>query len=173
MTFFEAPFPDEDSDETNLIRLECFILAFLGLDTIITVVLLLTKKEQRFAFNPKRQLKLLVYYFCLVDFVMHCHDSQSHRLSRICRTILMPMYSKDLRRNLKGIMKAGRDLFLLILLYLIIISIFSFVGINLIGRLDNVDLRTQDYGDFFKFFSMLFMVATLDFYPDILIPPML
>ena len=70
-------------------------------------------------------------------------------------------------------MKASRDLFLLILLYMIIISIFSFVGINLIGRLENVDLRTQDYGDFLKFFSMLFMVATLDFYPDVLIPPML
>ena len=54
----------------------------------------------------------------------------------------MPMFSKDLRRNLKGIMKASRDLFILILLYLIIISIFSFVGINLIGRLDNVDTRT-------------------------------
>jgi two pore calcium channel protein 1/two pore calcium channel protein 3 len=52
------------------------------------------------------------------------------------------MYSKDLRRNLKGIMKASRDLFLLILLYMIIISIFSFIGINLIGRLENVDLRT-------------------------------
>lgn len=64
------------------------------------------------------------------------------RFSRILRTLLMPMYSKDLRRNLKGIMKASRDLFLLILLYLIIISIFSFVGINLIGRLENVDLRT-------------------------------
>ena len=52
------------------------------------------------------------------------------------------MFSKDLRRTLKGIMKASRDLGLLIALYLIIISIFSFVGINLIGRLENVDLRT-------------------------------
>lgn len=53
----------------------------------------------------------------------------------------MPMFSKDLRRTLKGIMKASRDLGLLIALYLIIISIFSFVGINLIGELDNVDKR--------------------------------
>lgn len=56
--------------------------------------------------------------------------------------MLMPMYSKDLRRNLKGIMKASKDLLLLIMLYLIVISLFSFIGINFIGRLENVDLRT-------------------------------
>lgn len=85
---------------------------------------------------------------------------------------MMIFYSKDLRRNLKGIAKASKDLLLLFLLYVIIISTFAFIGINLIGELDNVDIETQDYGDFFKLFNMLFMAATLDFYPDIMIPPM-
>ncbi|CAD8079364.1 unnamed protein product [Paramecium sonneborni] len=174
MTFFEPSFPNEDSNENpNLFVLELIILLFMGIDSCITIVLLLTKKENRFSFNPKRQFKLVAYYFCLVDFILHSYEPTLVRVSKICRTMLMPMYSKDLRRNLKGIMKAGKDLLLLIMLYLIIISLFSFIGINFIGRLENVDQRTQDYGDFFKFFSMLFMVATLDFYPDILIPPML
>ncbi|CAD8055958.1 unnamed protein product [Paramecium primaurelia] len=174
LTFFEPSFVDQDDqDHPNLFIIELIILLFMGIDSCITIVLLLTKKEGRFTFNPKKQFKLIAYYFCLVDFIIHSYEPTLFRVSKICRTLLMPMYSKDLRRNLKGIFKAGKDLFLLIILYLIIISIFSFIGINLIGKLDNVDLRTQDYGDFFKLFSMLFMVATLDFYPDILIPPML
>lgn len=84
----------------------------------------------------------MVYYLCLFDFFIHLGDPSIIRFSRICRALLMPMFSKDLRRTLKGIMKASRDLGLLIALYLIIISIFSFVGINLIGELDNVDKRT-------------------------------
>ncbi|CAD8091578.1 unnamed protein product [Paramecium sonneborni] len=173
MTFFEPSFPDEDNVENpSLFILEFIILMFMGIDSCITIILLLTKKESRFAFNPKRQFKLIVYYFCLVDFIIHQYEPTFIRVSKICRTMLMPMYSKDLRRNLKGIMKASKDLLLLIMLYLIVISLFSFIGINFIGRLENVDLRTQDYGDFFKFFSMLYMLATLDFYPDILIPPM-
>lgn len=85
---------------------------------------------------------MIIYYTCLIDFIIHNKEPNTMRFSRILRTLLMPMYSKDLRRNLKGIMKASRDLFILILLYLIIISIFSFVGINLIGRLENVDMKT-------------------------------
>ncbi|CAD8063596.1 unnamed protein product [Paramecium primaurelia] len=174
ITFFESSFPDQDNMENqNLFIVELIILLFMGIDSSITIILLLTKKENRFNFNPKKQFKMIVYYFCLVDFIMHTYDPTLFRISKICRTMLMPMYSKDLRRNLKGIMKAGKDLLLLIMLYIIIISLFSFIGINFIGKIDDVDLKTQDYGDFFKFFSMLFMVATLDFYPDILIPPML
>ena len=85
----------------------------------------------------------------------------------------MIFHSKDLRRNLGGIVKAGKDLVLLILLYCIVISVFSFIGINLIGTIPDIDLDNQDYGDFFKLFNMLLMVATLDYYPDILLPPML
>jgi two pore calcium channel protein 1/two pore calcium channel protein 3 len=47
--------------------------------------------------------------------------------------MLMIFFSKDLRRNLKGVMKAAKDLLLLVLLYIIVISTFSFIGINLIG----------------------------------------
>lgn len=54
----------------------------------------------------------------------------------------MIFYSKDLRRNLKGMAKASRDLVLLLLLYIIIISTFSFIGINLIGEIEVVDSET-------------------------------
>lgn len=54
----------------------------------------------------------------------------------------MIFYSKDLRRNIKGIIRASRDLLLLIMLYIIIISIFAFIGINLIGTLDITDENT-------------------------------
>lgn len=149
------------------------MLAFLGIDVIITIILLSTKKGVGFKFNLKRQLKIFLYYFCLFDFFVHLGDPSVVRFSRICRTLLMPMFSKDLRRTLKGIMKASKDLCLLVVIYLVIISIFAFVGVNLIGTLDNCDNLTQDYGNFLKFFSMLFFTSTLDFYPDILIAPML
>lgn len=166
MTFFESTATD---------GLEGFLLAFFGLDTIITIILLKSKKKGGlgFKFNLKRQLKIFFFCMCLLDFFVHLGDPSIVRFSRILRAFLMPLYSKDLRRTLKGILKASRDLFLLIVLYLFIISIFSFVGINLIGELDNVDKTTQDYGNFLKLFSMLLMTATLDFYPDILIPPMM
>ncbi|CAD8182723.1 unnamed protein product [Paramecium octaurelia] len=166
MTFFESSATD---------GLEGFILAFFGLDTVITVILLKSKKKGGigFKFNLKRQLKIFFFCVCLLDFFVHLGDPTIVRFSRLLRAFLMPLYSKDLRRTLKGILKASRDLFLLIVLYLFIISIFSFVGINLIGELDNVDKTTQDYGNFLKLFSMLLMTATLDFYPDILIPPMM
>jgi two pore calcium channel protein 1/two pore calcium channel protein 3 len=54
MTFFEGPTPNDGEDSNSLFELECIILIFLGLDSIITVVLLLTKKGTRFALNPKR-----------------------------------------------------------------------------------------------------------------------
>lgn len=41
-------------DEYNLLILEGIILTFLGIDSIITIVLMMTKKENRFSFNPKR-----------------------------------------------------------------------------------------------------------------------
>lgn len=56
--------------------------------------------------------------------------------------MFMIFYSKDLRRNLKGIVRAAKDLVLLFLLYVIVISIFAFIGINLIGSIPNVDTRT-------------------------------
>ncbi|CAD8119924.1 unnamed protein product [Paramecium sonneborni] len=166
MTFFESAATD---------GLEGFILSFFGLDTIITVILLTKKKKGGFGFkfNLKRQLKIFFFSMCLLDYFIHLGDPSIIRFSKILRALLMPLYSKDLRRTLKGIMKAGRDLFLLIALYIFVISIFSFIGINLIGELDNVDKKTQDYGNFLKLFSMLLMTATLDFYPDILIPPMM
>lgn len=116
---------------------------------------------------------MLFLLICCTDYVNYYFDKSQIRFSRILRPAFMIFYSKDLRRNLKGIAKASRDLVLLLLLYIIIISTFSFVGINLIGQIPVTDQDTQDYGDFLKLFNMLFMAATLDFYPDIMIPPMI
>ena len=77
-----------------------------------------------------------------IDFLIHVRDENTTRFSRLLRPLYMVFYSKDLRRTLKGIVKASRDLLLLFLLYIIIISIFSFIGINLIGSIENVDLKT-------------------------------
>ncbi|CAD8206226.1 unnamed protein product [Paramecium pentaurelia] len=172
LTFFEKPFPNSDQLENSLIsKLELGILILLVFDFIITFILLATKKNDGgFQFNTKRMLKLIFILLCGMDFINYQYDQTQLRFSRMIRPILMIFYSKDLRRNLKGIANASRDLLLLFLLYAIIISTFSFIGINLIGQLQIVDEDTQDYGDFFKLFNMLFMTATLDFYPDIMIP---
>ena len=112
-------------------------------DFIITLVLLITKpKDGKSIFNFKRMSKLLMFSICFIDFLIHVRDENTTRFSRLLRPLYMVFYSKDLRRTLKGIVKAGRDLLLLFLLYIIIISIFSFIGINLIGSIENVDLKT-------------------------------
>ncbi|CAK69287.1 unnamed protein product (macronuclear) [Paramecium tetraurelia] len=173
LAFFEKPYPESDFYEAPDVRnVELFILIFLGIDFLITLVLLATKKNDGgFQFNTKRMMKMLFFLVCLTDYINSKIDDSQIRFSRLIRPALMIFFSKDLRRNLKGIAKASKDLLLLFLLYVIIISTFAFIGINLIGQLDTVDLETQDYGDFFKLFNMLFMAATLDFYPDIMIPP--
>jgi len=76
-------------------------------------------------------------------------------------------YSKDLRRNLLGIIKTSKDLIILFLLYFLIMSMFAFIGINLLpSDIPTVDKNVQDYTDFFKLLFMLFVLSTLDFYPD-------
>ncbi|CAD8206175.1 unnamed protein product [Paramecium octaurelia] len=175
LTFFEKPFPNSDYQESSSIsKLELIILILLFIDFTITFILLATKKNDGgFQFNTKRMVKLIFILLCGTDFINYQYDQTQFRFSRLIRPFLMIFYSKDLRRNLKGIAKASRDLLLLFLLYAIVISTFSFIGINLIGQLQTVDLDTQDYGDFFQLFNMLFMTATLDFYPDIMIPVLL
>ncbi|CAD8124310.1 unnamed protein product [Paramecium sonneborni] len=175
LTFFEKAFPDSNYQESySVFIFELVFLIIFAIDFSITFILLATKKNDGgFQFNTKRMLKLIFLLICGTDFINYQYDQIQIRFSRIIRPILMVFYSKDLRRNLKGIIKASQDLILLFLLYLIIISTFSFIGINLIGSLQNVDIDTQDYGDFFKLFNMLFMAATLDFYPDIMIPVLL
>ena len=41
-------------EDRNVLIIEGIILTFLGIDSIITITLMMTKKENRFAFNPKR-----------------------------------------------------------------------------------------------------------------------
>lgn len=92
--------------------------------------------------NTKRMCKMLFIILCLTDFINYSIDSSQIRFSRILRPTLMIFFSKDLRRNLKGVIMAAKDLLLLVLLYIIIISTFSFIGINLIGQITTVDLET-------------------------------
>lgn len=112
-------------------------------DCCITLILIITKpKDGKSIFNFKRMSKLLMFLICFIDFLIHIIDGSLPRISRILRPLYMVYYSKDLRRTLKGIIKASKDLLLLFLLYIIVISIFSFIGINLIGSIENVDLKT-------------------------------
>jgi two pore calcium channel protein 1/two pore calcium channel protein 3 len=80
---------------------------------------------------------------------------------------MMICYSKDLRRTLLGILKTSKDLIILFILYFVVISMFAFIGINLLpSDINMIDKNVMDYSDFFKLFFMLFTLGTLDFYPD-------
>ena len=78
-------------------------------------------------------------------------------------------YSKDLRRNIKGILDSISILLVLFIVYFIVIAVWAFVGINLIGDISDqvpLDTLTVDYSDFGKLSFMLYILSTLDFYPD-------
>jgi succinate dehydrogenase hydrophobic anchor subunit len=57
----------------------------------------------------------------------------SFRFGRIIRALLIISFSKDLRRNIKGIMNSIQILIILFLVYFIVFAVWSFIGINLIG----------------------------------------
>ena len=46
-------------------------------------------------------------------------------------------YSKNLRRNVKGILDSIRVLVVLFIVYFVVISVYAFVGINLIGDISS------------------------------------
>ncbi len=48
-------------------------------------------------------------------------------------------------------------------------AIWTFIGVNLIGNIDeeiSYDKNIMDYSDFFELFDMLYMLSILNFYPD-------
>jgi hypothetical protein len=48
-------------------------------------------------------------------------------------------------------------------------GVWAFIGTNIIGDITGeitLDTSLIDYSDFFKLFNLLFMLSTLDFYPD-------
>jgi hypothetical protein len=48
-------------------------------------------------------------------------------------------------------------------------AVWSFIGINIIGNIDediSFDRNIMNYNDFFELFEMLYMLSILDFYPD-------
>lgn len=89
------------------------------------------------------------------------------RYSRIFRAFILVSYSKDLRRNLLGILRSLKQLLILFLFYFTIIGIWAYVGSNLFTTQPAIDESMTDYTDFFKLFNMLFIVSTMDFIPDV------
>lgn len=91
------------------------------------------------------------------------------RFSRVIRPLVLITFSKDLRRSIKGIIGSWKNIIILILFYFIVMAIWTFIGINLIGNIDDdimFDKNLMDYNDFFKLFNLLYMLSILDFYPD-------
>ena len=85
------------------------------------------------------------------------------------RPVVLITYSKELRRNLKGIIGSGKNLFILFMFYFIVMGLWAYIGNNLIGDLGpdvKLDTLLMDYSSFFKLFNMLFMLSILDLYPD-------
>jgi len=67
---------------------------------------------------------------------MFIYPNKTIRYSRAIRSFFLISYSKELRRNLVGILKSVKDLLLLFLLYVVIIFVWTFIGINLLGDLN-------------------------------------
>ncbi len=84
-------------------------------------------------------------------------------------------YSKELRRNIKGIGGSLKNLLMLFFFYFIVMAIWTYIGNNLMSEINQeieLDDLLLDYGDFFKLFNLLNMLSILDYYPDIMMPPL-
>lgn len=105
LTFFEKPYPSSSIEATEgTFITEFIILLGFMIDGSITLTLFITnqQKEWRKKLNFKRISKILVILICFSDFIISYVDGNTVRFSRLLRPILMVFYSKDLRRNLKG-----------------------------------------------------------------------
>lgn len=74
-----------------------------------------------------------------------------------------------MRRNVRGIVDSISNLLVLFLLYMVVIFLWAFIGINLIGDIDEfipIDKKTMDYGDFMNLSYMLYVLSTMDNFPD-------
>ncbi len=98
---------------------------------------------------------------------------KKYRFGRVVRPLILISYSKELRRNIKGIIGSLKNLFIIICFTFIVMGVWAFIGVNILGDISNeliLDDLVMDYSDFFKFFNMLNLLSRLDFYPDIMMP---
>ncbi len=68
-----------------------------------------------------------------------------------------------------GLIGSLKNLLLLFLLYIAIIALWAFIGINLIGDLNSIvpyDNLSSDYSNFMNLSYMLYLLSFMDYYPD-------
>ena len=95
--------------------------------------------------------RILALGTILADFLYFyiSYPNKILRFARILRACFIILYAKDMRRNLKGILKSGRSLLIIFILYLIIIFIWSYIGTQVIGDISN-DVAIDSITNLFK-----------------------
>lgn len=92
--------------------------------------------------NLKLLLKLGLFVALVADLVYDCvqYPTLTTRFATFARPLMMVPYSKDLRRNLLGIIKTSKDLIILFILYFAVMAMFAFIGVNLLpGDIEVLD----------------------------------
>ncbi len=107
----------------------------------------------------------------MTDYLIHVasYPKSTLRFSRLLRSFFLISFSKNLRRNIKGVIGSLKNLLLLFLLYFLIILLWAFIGINLIGDLKDIvpyDTLSNNYGNLLNLSYMLYLLSFMDYYPD-------
>lgn len=103
-------------------------------------------------FKKLKQWKVLIKFLFtlafLIDFSLYWVGASKIRGTRILRALMMALHSKDLRRNLLGlisisyflgIIKSIKNLVILFIFYFFIIGAWAFIGSNLFSDMQGVD----------------------------------
>ena len=136
----------------GLTDIEITILSIWCIDILICLSLLFTLPGGILKINFKLIFKLIFFSCLLSDFIYYSisFPNLTPRFARYARPLMMIPYSKDLRRNLLGIIKTSKDLIILFILYFVVMSMFAFIGINLLPTdIEILDKNVQDYSNFF------------------------
>lgn len=126
--------PNSKASHEALMNIEIALLSIWCIDIIICLSLLFTLPKGFQKINFKLILKLIFFSLLLSDFIYNSisFPALTPRFARYARPLMMIPYSKDLRRNLLGIIKTSKDLIILFILYFVVMSMFAFIGINLL-----------------------------------------
>lgn len=104
--------------------------------------------KEKYITNRKMLCKIVIDTFFALEFVIFYSISEvSFRPSRLFRPckeanycplflVILVLYQKQLRRTVKGILQSMKQMFDLLLFFLILIVIYAFIGVLLIGDLD-------------------------------------
>lgn len=115
-------------------NIEITILMIWFIDIAMCLGLLFSLPKGLMKINLKMILKLIFFGNLIGDFIWFftSYPNPTPRFGRYARPLMMIPYSKDLRRNLLGIIKTSKDLIILFILYFVVMSLFAFIGINLL-----------------------------------------